>query len=426
VPSDLPVWGARQAPAGGSAKLSSSRVCNRGSLRTVAVLDFLEAQIEALRASGSYRNPDDGNDRLRVMENARALGAEFIDASSNNYLNRSDYFPDVSRETQLSVPPGQLARLGAGASRLIHGTRPEHSELEAALSKWVGLERALLFSSGYAANVGVISALVRPDDLIISDELNHASIIDGCRLARAQIHITAHCDSSAIEAALLANAATHRCWVVTESYFSMDGDSPDLHAIRHLCNNYGAVMIVDEAHALGVFGPQGSGLCSASHVNADVLIGTFGKALGAQGAFVASSRVATNWLWNRARSFVYSTAMSPLLATSIEANVRAIRADDEARTRLGRMAFWFRSKLDANQIPVTAHSHGPIIPILYPNPTRAIKAAASLGQLGILTQAIRPPTVPENSSRIRLTLHAGLNQSQLERLVDSVIQTCTQ
>ena len=392
----------------------------------MAVLDFLETQIQALRASGLYRNPDDGNDRLRAIENARALGVDFIDASSNNYLSRSDHFPDVSRETPFSVSPGRLARLGAGASRLIHGTRPEHLELEAGLSEWVGQEKALLFSSGYAANVGVISALVQPDDLIISDELNHASIIDGCRLARAQIHIAAHRDASAIESALLANAATHRCWVVTESYFSMDGDSPDLRAIRNLCNNYGAAMIVDEAHALGVFGPQGSGLCPANHVNADVLIGTFGKAVGAQGAFVASSRVATNWLWNRARSFVYSTATSPILAASIAANVRAVKADDEARTRLGYMASWFRSKLDANQIPVTAHSHGPIIPILYPDPTRALKAAASLGQLGILAQAIRPPTVPDNSSRIRLTLHAGLNPSQLERLAVSVIQTCRQ
>jgi len=405
--------------------MSSSRDDNRGSLRVVGVLDFLETQIQVLRASGLYRNPDGGNDRLRVIENARVLGVDFIDASSNNYLNRSDYFPDVSRETPFSVSPGQLARLGAGASRLIHGTRPEHAELEADLSEWVGQERALLFSSGYAANVGVISALVQPDDLIISDELNHASIVDGCRLARAQIQIAAHRDASAIESALLANAAARRCWVVTESYFSMDGDSPDLRAIRDLCNNYGAVMIVDEAHALGVFGPQGSGLCLASRVNADVLIGTFGKALGAQGAFVASSKVATNWLWNRARSFVYSTATSPLLAASIAANVRAIRADDEARTRLGCMASWFRSKLDAHQIPVTPDSHGPVIPILYPDPTRAIKAAAGLGQLGILTQAIRPPTVPTNSSRIRLTLHAGLNQSQLERLADSVIQTCT-
>ena len=392
----------------------------------MAVLDFLETRIEALRASGLYRNPDGGNDRLRVIANAQALGVDFIDGSSNNYLNRSDYFPDVSRETPFSISHGQSARLGAGASRLIHGTRPEHSELEADLSQWVGQDSALLFSSGYAANVGVISALVQPEDLIISDELNHASIIDGCRLARAQIRITAHRDACAIESALLANAATHRCWVVTESYFSMEGDSPDLRAIRSLCDNYGAVMIVDEAHALGVFGPQGSGLCPANHVKADVLIGTFGKALGAQGAFIASSRIATDWLWNRARSFVYSTAMSPLLAASIAANVRTIRADDEARHRLGSMASWFRSKLDANQIPVTAHSHGPIIPILYSEPTRAMKAADSLGELGILAQAIRPPTVPQNSSRIRLTLHAGLDRSQLERLAESVIQTCKQ
>lgn len=360
------------------------------------------------------------------MENAQSLGVDFIDASSNNYLNRSDYFSDVSRETPFSILPGQHAQLGAGASRLIHGTRPEHSELEAELSRWVGHEKALLFSSGYAANIGVISALVQPHDLIISDELNHASIVDGCRLARAEIQITAHLDVSAVESALKAYASARRCWVVTESYFSMDGDSPDLQTIRTLCNTYGAAMIVDEAHALGVFGPEGSGLSSANHVNSDVLIGTFGKALGAQGAFVASSSLVTDWLWNRARSFVYSTAMSPLLAASIGANLRAIKADDAARTRLGTMASWFRSTLAANQIPVTPHSHGPIVPILYSDSARAMSAATHLGQVGILAQAIRPPTVPENTSRIRLTLHAGLSQSHLERLAHAVIQTCTQ
>jgi 8-amino-7-oxononanoate synthase len=389
----------------------------------VAVFDFLETQIQALKARGLYRNPDHGSDRQQVTKNAQAQGVDFIDASSNNYLNRSDHFPDVSRETPFSGLSGQVAPLGAGASRLIHGTRPEHSQLEADLAHWVGQERALLFSSGYAANVGAISALVQPDDLIISDELNHASIIDGCRLSRAQIRITAHLDSADIESALLDNTK-RRCWVVTESYFSMDGDSPDLQAIRSLCNDHGALLIVDEAHALGVFGPQGSGLCPANQVNADVLIGTFGKALGAQGAFVASSRVATNWLWNRARSFVYSTAMSPALAASIAANVRATKADDNARARLESMASWLRFKLGTNQIPITAHSHGPIIPILYPDSNRALKAAASLAHLGILAQAIRPPTVPENASRIRLTLHAGLSQSQLERLAESIIQTC--
>lgn len=391
----------------------------------MAVLDFLEDQIQVLRTNGLYRSPDDGSIRQQVANNAQALGVDFVDASSNNYLNRSEYSPNVSRETPFGSSSGQLPSLGAGASRLIHGTRPEHSQLESDLSQWVGQEKSLLFSSGYAANVGVISALVQPEDLIVSDELNHASIIDGCRLARAQIRITAHRDVPAIESALLANAKRNRCWVVTESYFSMDGDSPDLRAIRSLCNKYGAVLIVDEAHALGVFGPQGSGLCPANHVKADVLIGTFGKALGAQGAFVATSRVATDWLWNRARSFVYSTAMSPALAASVAANVRAIRTDDEARTRLERMASWFRSQLNENQIPITAHSHGPIVPILYPDSTRAQEAAARLGQLGILVQAIRPPTVPENSSRIRLTLHAGLRQTQLERLAASIIETCT-
>jgi 8-amino-7-oxononanoate synthase len=389
----------------------------------VSVLDFLEDEIEALRARGLYRTPDDGGSRHAAMVAALALGVDFIDASSNDYLGLAQLPPDVSRETISSLSTPQ-ASSGAGASRLIHGTRAQHTDLECCLAAWVGFERALLFASGYAANVGALSGLVQPQDIVISDALNHASIIDGCRLARAQIRIAPHRDAAAIESLLRTHAADTRCWVVTESYFSMDGDSPDLQLLRALCDRYGAALIVDEAHALGVFGGEGSGLCSTQHVRPDVLVGTFGKAIGAQGAFVASSRTVRDWLWNRARSFVYSTAVSPLLAAAIHRNLQTVRNDNAARKRLAVGAEWFRNRLAEASVATIHDSFGPIVPVLFPSAAHAMAATERLGRAGILTQAIRPPTVPENSARIRLTLHAGLTQQQLERLAYAVIDTC--
>ncbi len=381
---------------------------------SVSGLTYLVDEIRWLKAAGLYREVDGGERRAQVLKNAGQLGIEMIDASSNDYLN---YNAEVSRET--SRPS-----LGSGASRLIHGTRLEHCELEAELANWVIHSKTLLFTSGYAANVGTISALAQPGDVIVSDALNHASIVDGCRLSRAHIEITPHCQVEAIEAVLAANAGKRRCWVVSESYFSMDGDSPDLKRLREICDAFDAAMIVDEAHALGIFGPEGSGLCRAHGVHPDVLIGTFGKSVAAQGAFVASDPTVREWLWNRARSFVYSTAMSPLLASLIMQNVLRTRIDEPRRQKLLRAAILFRARLAHHGIETLPASHGPIVPIVLTSPQRALQVAAKLEQAGVLAQAIRPPTVPADSSRIRITLNAGLNELQLAYLSDAVIQAC--
>ena len=383
---------------------------------SVSGLDFLVEKIRELRTSGLYREIDDGERRAQVEVCARRLDIEMIDASSNDYLS---YASEVSRETSPDRPP-----LGSGASRLIHGTRREHRELEAELATWVKQPKALLFASGYAANVGTISALAQPGDVIVSDALNHASIVDGCRLSGAQIEVTAHCRADAMESVLATHAGKRRCWVVSETYFSMDGDSPDLRRIRKLCDAYDTAMIVDEAHALGVFGPQGSGVCRACGVIPDVVVGTFGKSVAAQGAFVASNTLVRDWIWNRARSFVYSTAISPMLASLVMKNVLRLRADELRRQDLVHAANRFRANLAERGIRVVPESHGPIIPILLTSPQRAMQAAATLGDLGVLVQAIRPPTVPENSSRVRVTLHAGLTQAQLSHLTEAVIQAC--
>lgn len=385
----------------------------------VAALDYLEAELEQLAADSLLRTPDDGSHRARAREAADTLGLDLIDASSNDYLGLAQVEPDlragdVSRET--------LAPLscGAGASRLIHGTKPAHAELERRLATWVGHPAALLFASGYAANVSVIPALTRPGDVVFSDSLNHASIIDGCRLSRARVVRYGHLDLSELRTALEAAPREARRWVVTESYFSMDGDGPDLPQLRSLCDECGAGLILDEAHALGVFGPSGAGLAAQAGVTPDVLIGTLGKSLGTHGAFVAGSTHLRTWLWNRARGFVFSTATSPVLAAITLRQLDRLLEATEARTRLAGLSIELRRRL-AQRLPLP-ESHGPILPIILGGSQAAIQAAEALADQGILVQAIRPPTVPPGTSRLRVTATAALTPSQLERLAESLIR----
>jgi 8-amino-7-oxononanoate synthase len=295
---------------------------------------------------------------------------------------------------------------------LVTGTHECHTVLERALADWVGLPEALVFSSGYAANTGALSAIAGAGHLIVSDQLNHASIVDGCRLSRARVVVVPHRDCDAIERALRESDPQQPRWVVTESYFSMDGDSPDLSRLRRLCDAFQAGLCVDEAHALGVFGPHGSGLCSALGVRPDVLVGTLGKAVGVQGAFVAGSRTVTDYLWNRARSLVFSTAISPLLAQVTLENVEAVRGDDPGRLRLRELCIRFRELLG----DAAGSTTGPIFPILLGTPDRATAAARALAAQGFLAVAIRPPTVPNGTSRLRVSLTTQLTDDDIVRL----------
>jgi 8-amino-7-oxononanoate synthase len=299
---------------------------------------------------------------------------------------------------------------------------PAHSRAEAALASWVGLESALLFSSGYAANLGALSALTGPEDLIVSDALNHASLIDGCRLSAARVIITPHNDLRAVAGALREPARQR--WVAVEAYYSMDADGPDLAELRGLCDEQDAALLVDEAHSLGVFGPDGGGRCRAARVVPDVLIGTLGKALGLQGAFAAGSSLLTAALWNRARSFVFSTGVSPLLAGLVELRLERVRRDDARRAHLLRLCERLETRLTAAGLGRRASQGGPIFPIVLGRADRALKAAASLRSLGFLAQAIRPPTVPDETSRLRITLHASLSEAHVDRLADALESLC--
>ncbi len=377
----------------------------------VEVLEaFAEARLKELRDADLLRHSDDGRLRRLAIEHARRLQVPFVDASSNDYLGLADV---VSRETHVQGVP-----VGAGASRLIHGTREPHVLLENALADWVQLPTSLLFTSGYAANVGVLTALGRPGTAIISDRLNHASIIDGCRLSRAACEVVPHLDAGAVGDALRRHAAAAARWVVVESCYSMDGDGPDLRVLRSLCHEHHAGLVVDEAHALGVFGPAGAGRCAADGVVPDVLIGMLGKAVGAQGAFAAGSARLRELLWNDARSFVFSTALSPQLAASALLHVEQARAADAARTRLLALSSELRVQLSIPQSEFDLG--GPIVPFLVGDNSRALRLVERLACEGILAQAIRPPTVPTGSARLRLTVKASWPDGAVERVAVAV------
>lgn len=377
---------------------------------------WLKAQLERLAAAGLLRDPTDSEARVRM---ALEDGAPLIDACSNDYLGLGAR--GVSRETLdslLGVP------LGAGASRLVQGTFAEHSDLERELAAWVGAPAALVATSAFAVNVGTLPALVEEDSLIVSDRLNHASIVDGCRLAKGRVVITPHLELEPVERALGARSSATPAWVVTEGLFSMDGDSPNLSELRALCDRYGAGLYVDEAHSLGVLGPRGAGRAAEEGVRTDALIGGLGKAAGSQGGFVAGSELLRTWLWNRARGFVFSTAPSPAATRLTLAQLRAIQAADTARARLHQRSRELRAALQQQGLTLLGDVASPIVPIVLGSNERALRAMQTLRQHRILAQAIRPPTVPVGAARLRITVHADWPDDAVARIATALEVAC--
>jgi len=377
--------------------------------------DWVKARLDELAAQQLLRDPADSG----LHRGAPETGGAWLDACTNDYLGLGAR--SVSRET-LSRLRG--ARAGAGASRLVQGTFAEHEVLERELAEWLGTEACLLTLSAFAANVGLIPALADAESLVVSDALNHASIVDGCRLARARVVVTPHLEVAAVEAALREHRGGAPAWVVTEGLFSMDGDCPDLPGLRVLCDRYGAGLVVDEAHSLGVLGPGGAGRAAAQGVRADVLVAGLGKSVGSQGGLLACSSSLRSWLWNRARSFVFSTAPSPLLCRLTLAQVQATRAADEARSRLAARSGELLAALAASGLPAVPGALGPIVPVLLGSNERALGAMAELRRRGILAQAIRPPTVPLGAARLRLTVHADWPDDAVSRIVEALEVAC--
>jgi 8-amino-7-oxononanoate synthase len=348
-------------------------------------------------------------------------GRRLLNLSSNDYLGLASHPAVVEAAARAARRGGG----GATASRLVAGTDPDYRRLETRLADFQGAEAAIVFGSGYLANLGTIAALVGRGDAVFSDRLNHASIVDGCRLSRAAIHRYGHNDVDELEAMLQRadRAGVRRKLIVTESVFSMDGDVAPLEEIVELKERYGAALLVDEAHGDGVFGPRGEGMAHALGVadRVDLHLGTFGKALGAYGAYVAGRELWIRYLVNAARSFVFTTALPPAVVAAVEAALELVQEADEPRRRLQSSASRFRDRLVALGLD-TGASSTQIVPVVVGKSDAAVALARLVEDGGVLGVAIRPPTVPVGASRLRFSLTALHTDDQLDLAVDAVEQ----
>ncbi len=370
--------------------------------------DAIRAELERLQQAGLRRQlrPVDGaQDTWVTIGGKRALCL-----SSNNYLGLANH-PALAQAAERA---GRDFGFGSGASRLISGSMRLHHELEEGLAAFKGTEAAVLFSTGYHANIGVITALVGADDEVFSDELNHASIIDGCRLSRARVSVYPHCDMQALEDRLAQSKARQRL-IVTDSVFSMDGTMAPLRRICELAERYGAMVMADEAHATGVVGPQGRGAVAAEDLTDRVTVqmGTLGKALGTFGAFVAGSRPLIDLLVNKARSLIFTTALPPSIAAASLEALRLARNADDRRRQLIENATTMAAGFATLGINLPApRSH--ILPIVVGESERTMQISERLLAEGVFAHGIRPPTVPEGTSRLRVTVMATHTADDIE------------
>jgi 8-amino-7-oxononanoate synthase len=374
--------------------------------------------LESLRRDGLHR-------QRRVVETgpgARVVldGAEVLLLCSNDYLGLAGH-PAVR-----AAAAGAAERwgAGAGASPLVSGYMAIHRELEQELAEFKGHDACVLFGSGFLANVGVISALAGPRDVILSDALNHASLIAGCRLSRAETIVYDHCDVDCL-AAGLDQAAGRQALIVTDAVFSMDGDIAPLTEIIELALRHRARIIVDEAHATGVLGPGGRGLVSAlgAERHVDVVIGTLGKALGSYGAFACCERTMAEFLVNRARTLIFSTASPPPSVAAALAALRIVRDEPAIVQRVQRNAGLFRRALADHGFAIP-ESEMPIVPIIVGDPRDATAMSDAALNAGVFVQAIRPPTVPDGTSRLRAVASAAHTQTDLHMAAATLAAAC--
>ena len=374
---------------------------------------LLSRELEAIKAAGRYRF-------LRTIETAQSPrvvldGREVVLMCSNNYLGLADH-PRLLRAAKEAID-----RYGtsAVASRLVSGTMTLHEELEAALARFKGTQAALVFNCGYMANVGIISSLLGPEDVVFSDELNHASIIDGCRLSQARVVVFPHKDMNALEA-LLKREKGRRRMIVVDGVFSMDGDIAPLPDMVELAEDYGALLMVDEAHGTGVLGERGAGTVEHFGLTDRVPIqmGTLGKALGGFGAYVAGSDVLREYLINRARSFIFTTALPPAdMAVALEA-VRMVWEEPQRRRRLHQNVVYLVDGLKSLGFQVTNQGTA-IIPVIIGPEDKTMDMSTKLLEYGVFVAGIRPPTVPPGTSRLRVTVMATHAQEDLDKALEA-------
>jgi 8-amino-7-oxononanoate synthase len=361
--------------------------------------DRVAAELAAVRAAGRWRSVRDLDTDGPVT--GTLAGRPVVSFAANDYLGLSHH-PAVVAAAHAALDRWGA---GAGASRLVVGSRPVHGELEAELAAWKGTEAALLFPTGFAANLGVLAALAGPDVTILSDELNHASIVDGARLARGAVRVYAHGDLDHLGKLLVDVDAEGRgpALVVSDSVFSMDGDVADVAGLVELCATRGALLVLDEAHA--VLGPSVAAADAGSE--AIVRVGTLSKALGALGGFVAGSAAVIDLLRNRARPFIFTTAPTPADVAAALAALRVVcsaEGDRLVRRLLGHV------------VRIRPGHPTPIVPVILGDEEAALAAAATLLDDGLLVPAIRPPTVPVGTSRLRVALSAAHTPAQVDRL----------
>lgn len=380
------------------------------------MMDWLSRQLlgelDALRAARRLRSLPtlDGTGVRRSL-----AGRDVLVFCSNDYLGLATEpaLAKASAEATLSLGTG------AGGARLISGNGALYAALEQELAGWCGCEAALCFSAGYLANMGVLTALAGPDDVIASDALNHASIIDGCRLSRAQVRVYPHGDVAALAGMLRDASSARRRLVVTESLFSMDGDIAPLAAILDVARQHEAIVVVDEAHALGVYGSQGGGVLQALGLagEADAVVGTMGKAMGSAGAFVAGSQLLIDVLVNKARSFIFNTGLPPGVLAANLAALGVLRADGVVRReQLLDHARHLRHGLGELGFVVGGESY--ILPVVLGDNQLALAWRDALLEEGLFVQAIRPPTVPAGTSRLRLTVSSAHTSADIDAALD--------
>jgi 8-amino-7-oxononanoate synthase len=367
--------------------------------------------------NGSFRSElEDGLRELEARSQRRSL-VEMggVNLCSNDYLGLAE-----SAELRAAVIEAvrEAPRVGGTGSRLLSGQTGEWDEVEQEFADFAGTEAALYFGSGYAANVGVLTSLLTKNDVVFSDESNHASLIDGMRLSGARKVIYAHLDLNALESALRAHAPEHgRKLVVTETVFSMNGDVAPLQNLMALCDRYGALLILDEAHATAVHGPSGRGIAAETGIPANVaaVVHPCGKALASAGAFVCGNGALREHLINHARTFIFSTAMPPYMAGQIRAALRLARGMDAQRGELLARSRRLASALRTMGYE-TAGSSTQIVPVVIGGNEDALAAAEYLRQRGFAVRAIRPPTVKQGQSRLRLSITAAIAPQELQQL----------
>ncbi len=377
-------------------------------------LEWIEDELRVIRGKNLFRT---------LTEITSGQSPEIVIGGKKHLLLASNNYLGLSTDPRvISAAAAALSHYGTGSggSRLVSGSSDLHAELEEKIARFKSTEAAILFSSGYLANVGTIAALVGEGDTVFSDELNHASIIDGCRLSRAGVRIYPHLDTDSLRRMVSADGGAGKKLIVTDTVFSMDGDLTDLREICSIAEHYGCMLMVDEAHAMGVLGEKGSGATEHFRVErrVPVVMGTLSKAVGSVGGYVAGSRSLVDFIRNRVRSYIFDTSLpAASLAASIEA-IKIIESEPERRSHLMRLVETFKAGLLDMGFSVLP-SQSAIVPVLTGEPEATLRLASALREKGVYTPAVRPPSVPAGKCRIRASLMATHTEDQISSALEN-------